>query len=220
MGGLRGESDLLIGAPLIEPSSGAGLPGVELAPATPEASDAEPVGERDLVRTAPDGEKPLVWGTEDARDAAPDDLSISGYRFAIADGERVAMAPSDLEEATAYLSVTTYKRGGSLFLDVTDSFDSEVDGEALGYRIFSRGVEQPDWIREVRDGFYVLDIADRTSRGADGMIDLTVIADMDDGRALEKAVRIDPVTGELVPLGEDGAPATFLGRVKAAGLRT
>ena len=121
-------------------------------------------------------------------------------------------------DITTYLEIATYKRGASLFLDVTESFDPEIDGEVLGYRIVSRGVERPDWVREVRDGFYVIDVTDAASRGADGMIDLRVIADMDDGRALEKTVRIDPVTGELVPLGEDGAPATFLGKVKGVGL--
>ena len=150
--------------------------------------------------------------------AASDDLAISGFRFALDDRGLAPIASPDFVDITTYLEIATYKRGASLFLDVTESFDPEIDGEVLGYRIVSRGVERPDWVREVRDGFYVIDVTDAASRGADGMIDLRVIADMDDGRALEKTVRIDPVTGELVPLGEDGAPATFLGKVKGVGL--
>ena len=47
-----------------------------------------------------------------------------------------------------------------------------------------------------------------------GTVDLDVVAEMDDGREIVRKVRIDTVTGAVVPLDEVGRAATFLGQLK------
>ncbi|MEP0940453.1 MAG: Ig-like domain-containing protein [Rhizobiaceae bacterium] len=98
------------------------------------------------------------------------------------------------------LVIETYVRERILFIDVTNTFDPDVEGVVNSYRVeMADGSELPDWIRIVRDGFV---IAERPANLWD--LSLKISAEMEDGSLITRGVVIDGPTGEIQPLNLDG----------------
>ncbi|MCJ8308110.1 MAG: Ig-like domain-containing protein [Hyphomicrobiales bacterium] len=98
------------------------------------------------------------------------------------------------------LVIETYVRERILFIDVTNTFDPDVEGVVKGYRVeMADDTPLPDWIRIVRDGFV---IAERPANLWD--LSLKISAEMEDGSLVTRGVVIDGPTGEIQPLSLDG----------------
>ena len=182
-----------------------------------DREDADHPDEADVSERSVDAPPlaPMVIPAPEVRPAVDTRIASESKPAPVSDAPRETAPLAELRPtarfdavaSSAYIAVDLYRRGDNLFLDVTDSLDPEIEGEVVGYRIQTPSGTTVDWAQEVRRGFFTLAI-----KG--GTFDIDVVAEMDDGREIARSVRIDATTGTVVPLKDDGAPATFLGQLK------
>ncbi len=129
------------------------------------------------------------WGVE----------SLTGFSLKFAHDDR--QEEDDVEYSdVGQLVVETYVRERILFIDVSNTFDPDVEGVVTGYQVeMADGSDLPDWIRIVRDGFIV---AERPANLWD--LNLKISAEMEDGSLVTRGVLIDGPTGEIQPLEVGG----------------
>ncbi len=121
--------------------------------------------------------------------------SLTGHSVKFGYQEETADTVTELA-ATGQLVIETYVRDRVLFIDVTNTFDPEIQGTVKEYRVTMANDEPlPDWIRVVRDGFVV---AERPANLWD--LNLKISAAMEDGSLITRGVAIDGPTGEIQPL--------------------
>nr|WHW29446.1 hypothetical protein [uncultured bacterium] len=103
---------------------------------------------------------------------------------------------TDGNSVTGQLIIETYVRERVLFIDVNNTFDPNIHGRVAGYRVeMIDGSPVPEWLRVVRDGFFV---AERPADMPD--LKLKISAVMANGQEISRGVHIDGPTGEIQPL--------------------
>ena len=114
-----------------------------------------------------------------------------------------ALDDTDGNGVTGQLIIETYVRERILFIDVNNTFDPNIHGRVVGYRVeMIDGSDVPDWLRIVRDGFFV---AERPADLPD--LKLKISAVMANGQEFSRGVHIDGPTGEIqsIALRENNA---------------
>ncbi len=133
-----------------------------------------------------------------AREDGFNDWEVEGLTgFSLKFGTTEDIADGDgSDEAIGKLIIETYVRERILFIDVSNTFDPEVQGTVERYKVeMIDGSPVPDWIRIVRDGFIV---AERPANLWD--LNLKISAEMSDGNVISRGVEIDGPTGEIQPV--------------------
>jgi hypothetical protein len=117
-------------------------------------------------------------------------------------------------QGSSELLIETYVRKRILYIDVNNTLDPQAEGKVLKYSVvLANGDPTPSWIRIARDGFIIIE------RPADVRnLDLTISAELDNGRIISRSVTVDASTGEVQSLyaskNGDGA-TTFSHQVRS-----
>ncbi|MEL6751317.1 MAG: putative Ig domain-containing protein, partial [Pseudomonadota bacterium] len=123
----------------------------------------------------------------------PTELSGETLRFAFDDRGTLGVVTVD-DTFEEQISVKTVLRDQQLFVSITDTLATEHEGKTVCRSLTTLSGETPLWLRQIREGFYALDVDEAPGNQAFNML-----IELQDGRRLQQTFTIDTVTGDLSP---------------------